>query len=353
VSDPIANTLPIAALHRLLLSLLMGFGSAAAGTPGAPEKSLSAVEEESHMRDTTDSIHRRVKFDFEIEFSNGGGIQGQDFRLDIEGDDISDAALADYIVRDMRLLMVGTVKILRKQIIVEKHKRTKPPAGAGAVAVAAGFVDLSHTIENGMVTYKGIPGPRIEDFLTRADSRKNYAPGTEFHIASISMVANTGTYLDTPFHRFEGAGDLADLALARSANIEAVVVRAVGARAVPAAHFSGIDVRGKAVLVQTGWDRHWRTDAYFVDSPYLTGDAARYLIDHGAVIVGIDSLNIDDTRDKTRPVHSLLLQAQIQIVEHLCNLESLPDTGLRFFAVPVKVRGMGTFPVRAFAIVGP
>jgi len=301
------------------------------------------------MPGTTESIQRRVKFDFEIEFSNGGGIQGQDFRLDIEGDDISDAALADYIVKDMRLLMVGTVRILRKQVFLEKHKRAKPAVGA----VASGFVDLSHTIESGMVTYKGIPGPRIEDFLTREDSRKHYAPGTEFHIASISMVANTGTYLDTPFHRFAGAGDLADLALARSANIEAVVVRAVGARAVTADHFSSIDVRGKAVLVQTGWDRHWRTDAYFIDSPYLTADAARYLIDHGAAIVGIDSLNIDDTRDKTRPVHSLLLKAEIQIVEHLCNLESLPDTRLRFFAVPVKVRGMGTFPVRAFAIVGP
>ena len=275
------------------------------------------------MPGTTESIQRRVKFDFEIEFSNGGGIQGQDFRLDIEGNDISDAALADYIVKDMRLLMVGTVRILRKQVFLEKHKRAKPAVGA----VASGFVDLSHTIESGMVTYKGIPGPRIEDFLTREDSRKHYAPGTEFHIASISMVANTGTYLDTPFHRFAGAGDLADLALARSANIEAVV--------------------------QTGWDRHWRTDAYFIDSPYLTADAARYLIDHGAAIVGIDSLNIDDTRDKTRPVHSLLLKAEIQIVEHLCNLESLPDTRLRFFAVPVKVRGMGTFPVRAFAIVGP
>lgn len=349
MSDQATSILPIAALCGLLLGLLMGSGGAAAASSGAPDMSLSAVDEESQMPGSSEFIHRRAKFDFEIEFSNGGGIQGQDFRLDIEGLDISDAALADYIVKDMRLLMVDTVRILRKQIIVEKHQRAKPSVGTAV----SGFVDLSHTIENGMVTYKGVPGPLIEDFLTREDSRKSYAPGTEFHIASISMVANTGTYLDTPFHRFAGAGDLADLALTRSANVEAVVVRAVGARAVSAEHFAGIDVRGKAVLVQTGWDRHWRTDAYFVDSPYLTADAARHLIEQGAAIVGIDSLNIDDTRDKTRPVHSLLLKAEIQIVEHLCNLESLPDAGLRFFAVPVKVRGMGTFPVRAFAIVGP
>lgn len=349
MSDPIAKTLSIAALRGLLLGLLMGFSGAAAAASRTPEKPPSAVEEKVPMPKPSESIHRRVKFDFEIEFSNGGGIQGQDFRLDLEGDDISDAALADYIVKDMRLLMVDTVRILRKQVIVEKHKRVKSPDGA----VAAALVDLSHTIEDGMVTYKGMPSPRIEDFLTRVDSRKSYAPGTEFHIASISMVANTGTYLDTPFHRFEGAGDLADHELARSADLEAVVVRAVGARAVTADHFSGIDVRGKAVLVETDWDRHWRTDAYFVDSPYLTADAARHLIDHGAVLVGIDSLNIDDTRDKTRPVHSMLLKAEIPIVEHLCNLESLPDTRLRFYAVPVKVRGMGTFPVRAFAIVGP
>lgn len=216
---------------------------------------------------------------------------------------------------------------------------------------ATRFVDLSHTIQHGMTTYKGLPPPTITDFLSREASRKNYAPGTEFSISTITMVANTGTYLDTPFHRYEGGKDLAQLDLAYLADLQAVVIRATNDRAITPQHFANVDVRGKAVLIHTGWDRHWGTDTYQGESPYLTAAAAKHLVDGGAVVVGIDSRNIDDTRDAARPVHTALLAAEIPIIEHLCNLQALPPQGFRFFAVPVKVQGMGTFPVRAFAVL--
>ena len=212
------------------------------------------------------------------------------------------------------------------------------------------LVDLSHTVEHGMVTYKGLPAPLICDFLSRQASRAFYSRGTEFHIGRIDMVANTGTYVDSPFHRFASGPDLAQLPLESLANLEGVVVRAPG-RAIAADTFAGLDVRGKAVLVNTGWDRHWRTDAYFEGHPFLTAEAARSLAERGAALVGIDSYNIDDTEDGSRPVHTTLLGAQIPICEHMCNLGALPDTGFRFFAVPVKVAGFGTFPVRALAVV--
>jgi len=214
------------------------------------------------------------------------------------------------------------------------------------------LIDVSHTVEHGMVTYKGLPAPLICDYLSRADSRSHYAPGTEFYIGQIEMVANTGTYVDSPFHRFADGPDLADLPLASLANLDAVVVRvpAGAGRAVSAAAFAGLDLRGKAVLVHTGWSRHWRTDQYFEGHPFLTGEAAACLRDGGAALVGIDSYNIDDTADGHRPVHTTLLRAGIPIAEHLARLSDLPDAPLKFFAVPVKVRGFGTFPVRAFAI---
>ena len=212
-------------------------------------------------------------------------------------------------------------------------------------------VDLSHTVENGMITYKGLPGPVVGDYLSREQSRGRYAPGTEFHIAKIEMVANTGTYLDSPFHRFADGGDLAALALDRLAGVEGVLVRAAagGGRAIDARAFTGLDVRGRAVLVHTGWDAHWRTDRYFEGHPFLTEEAAAHLVNGGAALVGIDSLNIDDTDDLRRPVHTLLLGAGIPIVEHLRGLDQLPDAGFRFSAVPVKMKGCGSFPVRAYA----
>jgi kynurenine formamidase len=216
------------------------------------------------------------------------------------------------------------------------------------------LVDVSHVVEDGMITYRGLPAPLICDFLSREQSRAHYAPGTEFHIGKIEMVANTGTYLDSPFHRYAHGKDVSELPLDRLANLDGVVIHAERSkgRAIRRTAFEGHDLRGKAVLVRTGWDAHWRTEAYFEGHPFLTRDAADYLVAAGAALVGIDSLNIDDTGDLARPVHSLLLAAEIPIVEHLRGLNGLGDTPFRFFAVPVKVKHVGTFPVRAFALLG-
>lgn len=292
---------------------------------------------------------KRVCFDFEVEFSNSGGLQGQGFRLDIDSDDISDEELAAYIVRDLRLLMVGSVRILNKRIIEEQHKR------AGALErrteTESDVVDLSHTIETGMITYKGLPAPLVCDHLSREQSRSHYEPGTEFQIDRIEMVGNTGTYLDTPYHRFADGPDLAETDIDRVADLPGLVVRVTGnrERAVDKHHFAALDVAEHAVLIHTGWDRHWRTDSYFEGHPYLTEAAAIWLRDKGAALVGIDSFNIDDTTGRTRPVHSVLLGAGIPIVEHLTGLDRLPAEGFRFSAPPPKVRRMGTFPVRAHA----
>jgi arylformamidase len=300
--------------------------------------------------DVKTSTDQRVKFDFEIEFLNGGGLQGRDFRLDVPPDGIDDAALARALVADLRLLMVRTVRILNKQTIREPHKRAARTSSA-AVSAAARLVDLSHTIEAGMVTYPGMPVPHVCDFLSREASKALYAPGTQFQIGRIELVANTGTYIDSPFHRFEGGADISMLPLPRLTGLEAVVVRMLGTdtRAVDVLAFAGIEVAGKAVLVHTDWSRHWRTPRYFDGHPYLTAAAAAYLRDEGAALVGIDSLNIDDMDDAHRPVHTTLLGAGIPIVEHLCGLGQLPLAGFAFSAVPAPVRGMGTFPVRAYA----
>jgi kynurenine formamidase len=294
----------------------------------------------------------RVQFDFEIDFANGGGIQGQAFRLDIDGDDIDDRPLADLIVADLRLLMVAAVRIRNKEIIREAHKRTARAPAVGAAATEE-LIDLNHIIESGMITYKGLPAPLVCDFLSREASQRLYSPGTSFHTGRIDMVANTGTYLDSPYHRFAHGEDVSDLTLARLAGLEAVVVNVAGmrGRSVDREVFLPFDVHGRAVLVHTGWARHWRTDAYFEGHPFLTEAAAQHLRDRGAVLVGIDSLNIDDTAGGERPVHTILLGGGIPIVEHLCNLERVPAAGARFSAVPPRVKGMGTFPVRAYARV--
>lgn len=213
------------------------------------------------------------------------------------------------------------------------------------------LIDVSHVIENGMITYRGLPAPLICDFLSRERSKSLYAPGTEFQIGRIEMVANTGTYLDSPFHRYADGADLSQLPLERLAHLDAEVIRVdQERRAIEPAHFADRDLRGKAVLFDTGWDRHWRTDQYFEGHPFLTKAAAEFLAKSSVALVGIDSLNIDDTGDLTRPVHTALLAREVPIVEHLCGLSQLPESGARFFAVPVKVKGMGTFPVRAFAM---
>ena len=215
------------------------------------------------------------------------------------------------------------------------------------------LIDVSHTIEHGMVTYPGLPVPVISDWLSRAASRARYAPGTTFQIGKIELLANTGTYIDAPFHRYDGGKDIADYPLEAVANLEGVVVRATerAGRALDEGLFRGRDVKGKAVLVHTGWDVHWRTERYGDGHPFLTHAAAEHLVAAGAALVGIDSLNIDDATDAARPAHSILLAAGIPIVEHLCGLHQLPDAGFRFYAVPPRVKGMGSFPVRAFAVL--
>lgn len=215
------------------------------------------------------------------------------------------------------------------------------------------YIDLSHTIENGMITYQGLPGPVISDFLSRKRSRERYESGTEFHVALIEMVSNTGTYIDTPFHRYEGGRDLADLQLDQLTDLEAVTVRAndLPDKGIGKSVFKGYDLKGKAILVYTGFDQNWGTDKYYYDHPYLTREAAEYLADQSPVLVGIDTYNIDDINDLSRPAHSILLGKDILIIEHMCNLRELPEKGFTFTAVPQKIRGVGSFPVRAYATV--
>lgn len=215
------------------------------------------------------------------------------------------------------------------------------------------LVDVSHSVEDGLVTYPGLPAPIVCDYLSREASRAHYSEGTTFQIARIEMVANTGTYVDAPFHRYEDGADLAGLDLSALADLHGVVIDATRrtTRALDASLFGHVDVAGKAVLVRTGWDRHWATPAYFTGHPFLTRDAALLLRDADARLVGIDSLNIDDITDGERPVHSTLLRAGIPICEHLCNLAAVPAGGFRFHAAPVKFRGVGTFPVRAYAVL--
>lgn len=214
------------------------------------------------------------------------------------------------------------------------------------------LIDVCHSIEDGMITYRDLPAPVITEHLTREDSRSRYAPGTEFHIGKIELVANTGTYLDTPFHRYARGKDLSQLDLYAVANLDGIVVRCLDVTRIDESRLSGLDVTGKAVLLHTGWDRHWRTEEYLSgDHPFLTSEGATYLAKKGATLVGIDSYNIDSTADGSRPAHSILLGHDIPIVEHLCGLGDLPDSGFKFFAVPIKIKRFGTFPVRAFGLV--
>jgi kynurenine formamidase len=216
------------------------------------------------------------------------------------------------------------------------------------------LVELSHVIHDGMTTYPGLPGPEITEHLGRREAEERYGPGVTFHIGRISMVANTGTYVDSPFHRFAGGADLAGVDLARVADLDGVVVRLAGrpARAIGPTDLGAVDPAGRAVLLHTGWDRHWGTGEYGAGAPFLDAAAAEWLVERGAALVGIDSVNIDDVEDRRRPAHTGLLAAGVPIVEHLCGLAGLPDTGFRFHAAPPKVAGFGTFPVRAYAVIG-
>ena len=293
----------------------------------------------------------RAQFDADITFANGGGLQAQGFRLDIPGPEISDAELAELFVAHLGLLMVADVRLSARSVIREAHKGSRG-VGGGPVG-GRRLVELSHPIEHGMTTYAGLPGPEISDHLSREASRSVYAEGVEFQIGRITMVANTGTYLDTPAHRYPTGVDLAGVPLERVADLDALVVRVPPeVTAIDRLLLTPYDVAGRAVLVHTGWDRHWRTPAYGPGGhPHLTEDAATLLAERGAALVGIDSVNIDDTTGGTRPAHSVLLAHGIPVVEHLCRLEDLPAHGFRFHAAPPMVAGMGTFPVRAYAVI--
>ncbi|MEU3453922.1 cyclase family protein [Micromonospora sp. NPDC006766] len=297
----------------------------------------------------------RAQFDAVVSFANGGGLRVDDFRLDIPGREISDEDLGALFVRHLGLLMVAEVRITNRTVVEEPHK------GGRGVAVPPGdggrrLVELSHVISDGMITLPGWPAPRITDWLTREASRASYAPGVEFHVGRIDMIANTGTYVDTPAHRWVDGVDLAGTPLGRLADLPGIVVRVpAGMRAVDRLMLAPYDVAGRAVLLHTGWAAHFGTDRYAdPDAPYLTGDGADWLVEAGAALVGIDSVNIDDMSPAAageRPAHSSLLAAGIPIVEHLTGLGDLPPEGFRFNAAPPMVAGMGTFPVRAFAVV--
>ncbi|MCC9308477.1 cyclase family protein [Kitasatospora sp. RB6PN24] len=296
----------------------------------------------------------RAQFDADVVFANGGGLQTREFRLDVPGPDLADDELAELFVRHLGLLMVETVRISGKRMLREPHKGGRGTGGAAPRAAGRRTVELSHPIRHGMVTLPGLPTPEISDHLSREASRDHYAPGTEFHIGRISMVANTGTYLDSPFHRFGDGLDLAGLPLDGLVDLDGLVVRVTGAqgRAVDRNALLPYQVTGRAVLIHTGWDGHWGTDRYGSGGhPFLTARGAAWLADQRPALVGIDSLNIDDTEDPTRPAHTTLLAAGIPVVEHLRGLAQLPVDGFRFHAAPPAVEGMGTFPVRAYAVL--
>jgi kynurenine formamidase len=299
----------------------------------------------------------RAEFDATVAFSNGGSLQAEGFRVDVAGPDSSEQEVAELFIRSLNLLMVDRVDLHRLRLFPEAHKGTHGGPSdmtnqSASVGSARTWVDLSHVIVAGMTTYPGLPGPEIIPHLTREDSRKTYAPGTEFAIDRISMVGNTGTYLDGPYHRYADGADLASLPLATLADLPAVVIRTTGSRsrAVDIGAFVASTVADCAVLLHTGGDRHWGTPEYAQEAPYLTEDAANWLVEHRARLVGIDAVNIDDTSSGGhRPAHSILLAAGIPIVEHLTGLDQLPPTGARFTAVPPRIADFGTFPVRAYA----
>lgn len=303
----------------------------------------------------------RAAFDAEIDFVNGGGLRAQGFRLDLPSADLTETQIGQLLVRHLGLAMVGRIELSNLEIVEEAHKGSRgvaeatsdaAPASAASTTARGELVDLSHTIRAGLVTYPGIPAPTITPHLTREASREHYAPGTEFAIDRITMAGNTGTYLDSPYHRYAEGGDLASLDLATLVGVPAEVFRLTDAagRGIPAEVFLDRDLAGTAVLLHTGWSRHFGTSEYAHGSPFLTEAGARHLVDAGVAIVGIDALNIDDTESGgERPAHSILLAAGVHVVEHLTALDRVPARGARFTAVPPRVEGFGTFPVRAFA----
>jgi arylformamidase len=296
----------------------------------------------------------RASFDAVISFSNGGGLTAHGFRVDVPAPDASEADIAALFVASLGLLMTDTVELSNVEVFAEPHKGTRggpSDRGHGVRAAGGRLVELSHVIRAGMITYPGLPAPVIAPYLTRAASRGHYAPGTEFAIDELTMVGNTATYLDAPYHRFPDGADLSSVPLAATVDLPAIVVRVTGAEqlAVDVGALAALDVRGTAVLLHTGDDARFGSPAYAEGRHFLTRAGAAWLADHGAALVGIDALNIDDIDDGSRPAHTLLLAAGIPVVEHLTGLGQLPPSGARFTAVPLRIEGFGTIPVRAFA----
>ena len=305
-----------------------------------------------HGRMSESSVDQwRAVFDIVVTFANGGGLNAEGFRVDVPTEQVDADAVARLFVRQLGLTMVDTAEVANLRVVREAHKN--PPPAPKAADGRRRTVELSHPIRDGLVTYPGLPAPRISDHLSWDASHAIYGPGTEFQIGRIELVTNTGTYLDTPAHRHREGADLSGVGLDRLADLPGTLVRVTGAtsRAIDAALFAPFDVAGRAVLVETGWSRHFGGDAYGTGHPYLTEAAADWLVEQGAALVGIDSLNIDDTADPARPVHTALLGAGIPVVEHLRGLDQLPIDGFRFTAAPPLIEGLGTFPVRAFATI--
>lgn len=307
------------------------------------------------------STQYRAVVDARVTFSNGGGLAAEGFRVDLPGPDVTTQQVGELFVASLGLLLTDRVEVTGLRVVEEPRRGTRggPSAGRPAARSGSRFVELSHVITAGMITYPGLPGPEITPHLTREASRAVYAAGTEFAMDRISMVGNTGTYLDSPYHRYAGGADLAGLPLESLADLPAIVVRTAGAgvRAVDVGALAAFDVEGCAVLLHTGGDAGWGTPEYARDAPYLTEAGAGLLAQRGARLVGIDAVNIDDVSGAdpatvgARPAHSVLLAAGIPVVEHLTGLGGVPPLGARFTAVPPRVAGFGTFPVRAYATV--
>ena len=296
----------------------------------------------------------RARFDATVTFTNGGGLQAQGFMVDVADAEPSEAEVGELFLDSLGLLMAGEVTLENLEIVEAPHKGTRGgPATQSASEGGPQYVELNHVIRDGMVTLPNLPGPELATHLTREASREIYAEGTEFEIGRISMVANTGTYLDSPNHRYPDGHDLTGFPLERLVDLPAIVIRVEdsGKLGIDAKALATYDVRGRAVLLHTGDDARFGTPRYVEDAHFLTRDGAEFLIRNGAALVGIDAANIDDMTDGTRPAHTLLLAAGLPIVEHLTNLAQLPPTGASFNATPPRIAGLATFPVRAFAKV--
>ena len=295
----------------------------------------------------------RAHFDARVEFANGGGLTAESFRLDLPSPDLDETAIGRLLVQHLGLALVGSVTLTGLRIVEEAHRGSRG-AETAATASTRRVIDLSHVIREGLITYPGLPAPVFSPHLTREASREKYAPGTEFAMDIITMIGNTGTYLDSPFHRYGDGADLAGLDLATLVDLPAEVFHLTDiGRPIGPEVFFDRELRGTAVLLHTGWDAHFGTPAYLSGSPFLTADGARHLVDAGVTLVGIDSLNIDDTESGgERPAHTQLLAAGIHVVEHLTHLGDLPPHGARFTAAPPAIERFGTFPVRAYATLG-